>query len=218
VISATSWWREHELAGPRLQRIEDDHRPVDQRAEALEAVEQVEREAVGRAGRDAEPPRQPRLAQRRHPLPHGRARVADPVGVVEEQEVERVGADPLQRALGRHAQVRRVVVLAAQARVGEAGEALGALALAGVEVVPDGADQAVRVAVASLQCAAEQRVRLARAVRVGGHDRADALVGPEQRCQAVVVERLAEVHEAAAAPGADRRARGVGHFPRDGTS
>ena len=40
---------ERELAGPRLERVEDQHRPVDQRAEALEAVDHVEREAVRRA-------------------------------------------------------------------------------------------------------------------------------------------------------------------------
>src|SRR5581483_9278708 len=45
--------REHELAGPRLQRVEDDHRPVELLAEALEAGDEVEREAVGRTGRDA---------------------------------------------------------------------------------------------------------------------------------------------------------------------
>ena len=45
-----------------------------------------------------------------------------------------------------------------------------------------------------------------------------ALVGPQQREQALVVERLAEVHEAAAAPGADRGAGGVGHPSVDGTS
>ena len=52
--------RQDELAGPRLERVEDHHRPVDQRAEALQAVDDVEREAVGRAGRDAELPGQAR--------------------------------------------------------------------------------------------------------------------------------------------------------------
>ena len=37
---------ERELARPRLERVEDQHRPVDQRAEALEAADRVEREAV----------------------------------------------------------------------------------------------------------------------------------------------------------------------------
>ena len=53
---------EAELAGPRLERVEDHHRPVDPLAEALEAVDQVEREAVGRAGGDR---RSPRSARRR---------------------------------------------------------------------------------------------------------------------------------------------------------
>ncbi len=62
---------EAQLARPRLERVEDHHRPVDQVAETLEAVDQVEREAVGRAGGDADHPRQATLAQRRHPAPHG---------------------------------------------------------------------------------------------------------------------------------------------------
>ncbi len=43
-----------QLARPGLERVEDDHRPVDSLAEALEAGDQVEREAVRRPGRDAD--------------------------------------------------------------------------------------------------------------------------------------------------------------------
>ena len=53
-------------------------------AEALEAPDDVEREAVRRAGGHAQQPREARVAQRRHPIPHHRARVADAVGVVQE--------------------------------------------------------------------------------------------------------------------------------------
>ena len=60
---------EAELAGPGLERVEDHHRPVDPLAEALEAVDQVEREAVGRAGGDPDRLGQPGVAQRRHPVP-----------------------------------------------------------------------------------------------------------------------------------------------------
>ena len=57
--------RQAQLARPRLERVEDDHRPVDRLAEALEAVDQVEREAVRRAGRDADrAARGPRRAAR----------------------------------------------------------------------------------------------------------------------------------------------------------
>ena len=204
---------QHELAGPRLERVEDDHRPVDQRAEALQAVDDVEREAVGRAGGDAEHPRQAGVAQRRHPLPHRGARVADAIGVVQEQQVEAVGPDALQRALGRHAQVRRVLLGPAQARVGEAREALGALALAFVEVVAHGADQAVGLALDAAQRAAEQLVGLARPVGVGRQDGVDAVAGAQQGGQALVVDRLAEAHEAPAAPGADGDVSGVRHAP-----
>ena len=89
----------------------------------------------------------PVLAQRGHALPDRGARVAGAVGVVQQQHVEGVDAQALERALGRHPQVGGVLVRAAQARVGEAREALGALALALVEVVADRADQRVVVAV-----------------------------------------------------------------------
>ena len=69
-------------------------------------------------------------------------RVAGAVGVVQQQQVELVDAAALEAALGRHPQVARVLLRAAQARVGEAREALGAVALALVEVVTDGADDA----------------------------------------------------------------------------
>ena len=43
-----------EADGPRLQRIENEHRPIDQIAEVFQTVEQVERETVRRSGSDAE--------------------------------------------------------------------------------------------------------------------------------------------------------------------
>src|SRR6476659_4577223 len=43
-----------EMARPRLERIEDDHRPVDQALESLETKNQVERETIGRPGGHAE--------------------------------------------------------------------------------------------------------------------------------------------------------------------
>ena len=73
---------EHQLAGPRLERVEDHHRPVDPLAEALEAVDQVEREAVGGAGRDAERAGQPVGADGLQRVPHRLAGVTGAVGVV----------------------------------------------------------------------------------------------------------------------------------------
>ena len=69
-------------------------------AEALEAVDDVEREAVGGAGRDAEQAREAGVAQRGHALPDRLVRVAGAVGVVQQQQVEAVGADALEAALG----------------------------------------------------------------------------------------------------------------------
>ena len=121
---------EHQLAGPRLERVEDHHRPVDPLAEALEAVDQVEREAVGGPGATPSDASQPVGAHGLQRVPDTLARVAGAVGVVQQQQVERVGAAALEAALGRHADVVGVVVRAAQARVGEAREPLGAVALA----------------------------------------------------------------------------------------
>ena len=131
-----------QLAGPGLERVEDHHRPVDAIAEALEAVDQVEREAVGGPGRDTDQAREPGVLERLHPVPDRLAGVAGAVGVVQQQQVELVDAAALEAALGRHPQVARVLLGPAQARVGEARKALGAVALALVEVVTDGADDA----------------------------------------------------------------------------
>ena len=59
------------------------------------------------AGPGATPitPVRPVVAQRRHRVPDRLARVAGAVGVVKQQQVEAVGADPLQAALGRRPQV-----------------------------------------------------------------------------------------------------------------
>ena len=133
---------EAELAGPRLERIEDHHRPVEAIAEALEAVDQVERETVGRTGRDADQPGEARVFERLHPVPDGLDCVAGAVGVVQQQHVELVDAAALEAALGGHPQIARVLLGAAQARVGEPRKALGAVALARIEVVTDGADHA----------------------------------------------------------------------------
>jgi hypothetical protein len=61
---------EGELARPRLERIQDQHGPVDQLAVALEAADQVEREAVGRARRDADLPRKPVVPELAQRVPH----------------------------------------------------------------------------------------------------------------------------------------------------
>ncbi len=153
---------EHQLARPRLERVEDDHRPVDHVAEALEAVDQVEGEAVGRTGRDADGAREPRVAQGGHALPHDGAGVAGAVGVVEEQQVEVLEPAALQLPLGGEAQVGGVAVGAAQAGVGEARIAARAVALAVVEVVAHRADRAEVLAGHALERAGQQAVGLAR--------------------------------------------------------
>jgi hypothetical protein len=53
---------ERQLARPGLERVQDQHRPVDQLAVALEAADRVEGEAVGRARREPERARQALVA------------------------------------------------------------------------------------------------------------------------------------------------------------
>ena len=120
-------------------------------------------------------------------------------------------AAALEAALGGLAQVAGVLAGARGGR--EAREALGAVALRAVEVVADRSDQRVRLARQAGEGAADGEVGLARAVDVGRDDRVDAGVRPQQADETVVVERLAEVHVAAAAPRAECGVTGGAHRP-----
>ena len=133
---------EAELPGPGLERVEDDHRPVDPVAEALEAADEIEGEAVRGAGRDADGVGDAGFPESCHPVPDRLALVAGPVRVVKEEQIEAVLAEPLQAALGRHPQVAGVLARAAQRGIGESREAARPLPLSLVEVVADGTDQA----------------------------------------------------------------------------
>ena len=64
--------------------------------------------------------------------------------------------------------------------------------------------------------AAEQAIGFAGAVDVGCEHRVEALVGAQQRDQALLAERLAEVHEAPTAPGSERRDTRFAHAVRGG--
>ena len=87
----------------------------------------VEREAVGRSRGHAQQRRaRPCSRSARMPSHTASLRVADAIGVVQQQHVEAVDAAALEAALGGHAQVLGVALGPAQARVGEAGEALAA--------------------------------------------------------------------------------------------
>ena len=155
---------EHQLARPRLERVEDHHRPVDQLAEALEAVDDVEREAVGRARGDAERRREARpsrtAVERR---PDRRARVAGAVGVVQQQHVE-ARRRRSARGCARPPCARSPRSASGPRRRGSVkrGKPFAPSRSPLVEVVADRADQAVVVARDALQRAAEQRVGLAR--------------------------------------------------------
>ena len=196
---------EDHLARPRLERVQDDHRPVDLRPEALQARDQVEREPVGRARRDPDPVGESRvLLSAAIPARRRRTRKGA-VRVVQEENVEPGDADRVEASLGGAPQVRRVVVGAAQRRVREPREALRPLALPKVEIMADRPDERTRVAIHAGQRPAGRPVRLAFAVDIGRQDRVDPVPGAQQRLEALVVELLAEMHEAAAAPGSDCR-------------
>ncbi len=203
---------EAELAGPRLERVEDDHRPVDAVAEALQAGDQVERKSVGRPRGDADLRRQPCLAQRLHSVPNSLAGIADAVRVMEEEQVERGDPHPLQAALGRHPQIVRVLALAAKSWVGKAGESARAVALTLVEIVPDRADQGVIVARHAGKRPAQHPIRLTLPVGVGGEHGVDPSAGQQQRRQPTLVNLLAEVEEPPPAPGSNRRPAGIPHL------
>ena len=202
---------EAQLARPRLHRVEDDHRPVDRLAEALEARDQVEGEAVGRPGRHPEQAREAVGPQRLEPIPHGGRSEARVVGVVQKQQVERVDAAALEAALGGHAQIVRVLALGTQRPVRETREAARPVALTLVEVVTERAHEEVVVTRQAAQRLTDQPVSLALAVHVGGEHRLDSVAWTQERGQSLVVERLAEVHEAPAAPAADGYVTGSIH-------
>ena len=202
---------EHELPRPGLERVEDDHRPVDRVAEALEGLDDVEGEAVGRPGRQPEQPGQPGGADGLHRLPHGRRRVPGAVGVVQQEQVERVDADPLQGRLRGPPHVVAVVLAPAQARVGEAGKAARAVALAVDEVVADRADQAVVLTRQPRHRPPHDPVGLPGAVDVGREHGVDALARAQQPLQALLVDLLPEVQEAPTAPGAEGDMSGIPH-------
>src|SRR3954447_10162497 len=79
---------EAELGGPGLERVEDDHRPVDRLAEALEAADEVEGEAVGGSRGDADRAGKSSVTERRHAVPHLLALIPGAVRVVEQKQVE----------------------------------------------------------------------------------------------------------------------------------
>src|SRR5262249_42686739 len=110
----------------------------------------------------------------------------------------------LQAALGRHAHVGRVLLRPAEPWVRKPGEALGTFPLTPVEIVSDGADEGETRAGETGDGTTEQLVGRAGAVGVRCEHRRDSLVRAQQGREAVLIDRLTEVHEATAAPCPDR--------------
>ena len=133
---------------------------------------------------------------------------------MEQEQIEAVDPEPLEAAFCRHPQVGGVPVRPTQARIGETGEPARPVPLALVEVMAERAHEAVRVARKALERRSKQAVGLSGAVDVGRDDGRDVGAGAQQGRQALVVQRLAEMHETSAAPGAERDVAGVGHSAR----
>src|SRR5262249_44855089 len=159
--------------------------------------DEVEGEPVGRPRRDPEPFGQLRLSQLVHAAPNGIAAIAEGIRVVQQQAIEAVHAAARQRFLRGGAEILGKLIRRTQLRVSEAWKALRAIALAGVEVVPDGADEAIGIARPPRERTPEHLIRGAAAINVCRHERADAaLVGlADHADESVLGERLTEVHE-----------------------
>ena len=196
--------RQDVLAGPGLQRIEDDHRPVHAVAKALKAIDHVQREAVGWAWGDPETVGETLGFKGGHGIPDDLACVGDGVWIVQKEAVKLRGLAALQGLLCGHRQVTFVFIWAAQAGLRKAWVALGPSAQAGVEIVTDDADEAVFIAGDALQGFAQHGVRTTGAVDIRGDEGTDALIEglADHFRVALIVQHLAEVHKFAAAPGA----------------
>ena len=199
---------EHVLAGPGLEGIEDDHRPVHEAAELLEALDHVEGEAVGGAGGDAQAVGEALLLERAEGLPHGIAGVGDAVRVVQHEQVELGSLAALQRLLRGHGQVVLVGLRSAQGRVGEAGIAARTGAQALVEVVSHDACQAVFITGDAFERLAQQRISATGTVHVGRDEGAHTFLEREAHQVLIMLftELFSVMHEASAAPCAVCRA------------
>ncbi len=91
---------QNELARPGLHRAQNDHRPVDQIGKALDAADQIKGKTVCRSGCHAECSCQARRLARppSHPTPKD-SLIARQVGIVQQQQIEALGADALQASL-----------------------------------------------------------------------------------------------------------------------
>lgn len=87
---------ENRTHGPRFERIQNDHGPVDEVAVVFKALDEVEDEAVGRSGGDADFAGEPFLTEFVHGVPNVDAGVAMHVGIVEEEAIEVVSLAALQ--------------------------------------------------------------------------------------------------------------------------
>jgi hypothetical protein len=194
---------QHQPARPRFERIENNHGPIKERPEAFQTKKNVQRKTVGRAGGEAEAVGEFFLLDFVQGGPDAVAAVAGGIGIMEEEQIEFLGAAAFEGFFHRHAQIAVVVGRRTERGDGKAGIAAGALAAALVEVVSHRADEAITGAGQAVEGATEQGIGGAGAIDIGGDEGADAaLVSQTDKPNpALLGERLAKIHEAAAAPG-----------------
>ena len=80
--------RKAKLTGPGLQRIEDDHCPIDKRAKALETKDQIEGKAISGSGCDAEAFGEALIPQTFHAGPDEIVGIPGGIGIVQQEQIE----------------------------------------------------------------------------------------------------------------------------------
>ena len=205
--------RKDQLAGPRFQRIENDHSPIQQRAESFQAENKVEGETVGGTGGDANAVGQFGVDKTGHGRPYAVARIADGIGVVKEEKVEFVGAATGEGLFGGHAEIIGVIAGWAKGRIGEPWKTARSLTLAFVKIVANGADEAIILARETGEGHGEQFVGGAAAIDISGDKSANALIkgAANQGDPAFIGKRFAEIHKPPAVPCAKSRSSHI-HF------
>jgi hypothetical protein len=130
---------------------------------------------------------------------------------MQKQKIKLIRAAPLQGFFRRHAKIPGEIRRLPERGIGEAGIAAGALSLPFVKIMSDRPDEAILRARKAGQRFAQQIIRRARAIDIGGDESADAARKSvaDQKNPAFIRERFAEIHKAPAIPGAKSSSRNI---------
>src|SRR5687767_3160900 len=121
---------------------------------------------------------------------------------MQHQTVEAVGPATGERIFRRHPHIARKLPRLPITRIGKAREPFLTVPQAAIEIVPDHPDETISVARDTRERIAESTVGRARAISVRGQEGANPAIvrAPDQGRIAILIERLAEMHESAAVP------------------